>query len=86
MYEDDVVVLELQPDARTQDEEGQRKETVVLGYIKGEHCFLAFKLKKMFLLSNPRVTWQKLIFIQEANGIQNAVRPSSTVCYCDRNV
>ena len=40
VYEDDVVVLELQPDIRTRDEVVQRKETVVLGYIKGEHNFM----------------------------------------------
>ena len=37
VYEDDVVVLEIQPDTRAHDEEGQRKETAVFGYIRGEN-------------------------------------------------
>ena len=40
VYEDDVVVLEIQPDAKTRNEKGQRKGTVVHGYIKGEHDFM----------------------------------------------
>ena len=46
VYEDDVVVLELQPDARARDEEGQRKETAVVGSIKGECHFLFLRLNK----------------------------------------
>ena len=44
MYEDDVVVLEIQPGTRAQDEEGQINETEAVGYIKGEPnlCFVPF--------------------------------------------
>ena len=40
VYEDDVVVLEIQTDAGTRNEKGQRKGTVVHGHIKGEHNFM----------------------------------------------
>ena len=46
VYEDDVVVLELHPDARARDEEGQRKEIAVVGYIKGEYSLLTSNPKR----------------------------------------
>ena len=46
VYEDDVVVLELLSDVRARDEEGQRKETAVVGHIKGERHFIFLRLNK----------------------------------------
>lgn len=46
VYEDDIVVLDLQPDAKARDEKGQRQETAVVGHMKGEYKFVSLRSNK----------------------------------------
>ena len=73
VYEDDVVVLELQPSAKARDEKELKEGTVVIGYVKGEHNFrLSFIQTKIFIIPLPPTNnLEKPVLITEAKPQPN---------------